>query len=75
MMIFSKDTEIARTIPAMIASHSALLLEEGKSNCMTCSIISPVCALSCSPNSAPVCHEALSTFKFHQPELSNFVSR
>ena len=42
MMIFSKDTEIARSIPAMIASYSASLLEAGKSKCIACSIIFPL---------------------------------
>ena len=32
MIIFSKDTEITRLIPAMIALYSASLLEAGKSN-------------------------------------------
>ena len=30
MMIFSEDTEIVRSIPAMIASYLASLLEAGK---------------------------------------------
>ena len=47
MMIFSEDTEIARSISAMIASYSVLLLEAGKSKRMAYSIISPVGALSC----------------------------
>ena len=34
MMIFSEDTEIARSILAMIASYSASLLEAGKSKRM-----------------------------------------
>ena len=32
MMIFSEDTEIARSIPARIASYSASLLDARKSN-------------------------------------------
>ena len=74
MMIFSEDMEIARLIPAMIASYSALSLETGKSKRMACSIISLVGALSCSPSPAPVYREAPSTFRVHQPELSGFVS-
>ena len=66
MMIFYEDTEIVRSILAMIASHLALLLKAGKSKCMACSIISPVGALSCSPSSAFVCHEVPSTFRVHQ---------
>ena len=42
MIIFSKDTKITGSIPAMIASYSALLLETGKSKGMAYSIISPV---------------------------------
>ena len=42
MIIFSNDTEISRSIPAMIASYSASLLEAGKSKRIICSIISPV---------------------------------
>ena len=74
MMIFSEDTEIARSIPTIIASYSASLLEAGKSKCMACFIISPVGALSYSPSPAPVCREAPSTFRVHQLELSDFVS-
>ena len=47
MMIFSEDTNIARSIPASIASYSVSLLNAGKSNRMACSILSPVGALSC----------------------------
>ena len=47
MMIFFEDTEIARSIPARIASYSASLFDEGKSNCIACFILSPVGALSC----------------------------
>ena len=74
MMIFSEDTKIARSIPVMIALYSALLLEEGKSKRMACSIISLVGALSCSPSPAPNCRKVASTFRIHQPELSDFVS-
>ena len=63
MTIFSKDTEIARSSPAIIASYSASLLEEGKSKCMAYSITYPVGASSCSPSMAPVYREALSTFR------------
>ena len=74
MMIFSEDTEIARSILAMIASYSTSLLEAGKYKCMAYTIISPVEALSYSPISAPICREASSTFKVHLPEQSSFVS-
>ena len=74
MIIFSEDTKIARSIPTMIASYSASLLEAGKSIRMACSIISPIGALSCNSSPALVCHEAPSTFRVHQLELSNFVS-
>ena len=58
MIIFSEDMEIARPIPAMMASYLASLLEAGKSKTYVCSIISPVKALSFSPRPAPVYHEA-----------------
>ena len=74
MMIFFEDMEIGRSIPAMIASYSASLLEVGKSRRMVCSIIFPFEALSYSPSLSPVCCEAPSTFRVHQPTLSNFVS-
>ena len=65
MIIFSKDTEITRSIPAMMASYSTSLLEEGKFKRMTYFKISLVGALSYSPRLAPVCREAPSTFKVH----------
>ena len=74
MMIFSEDIEIARSIPTMIASYLASLLEAGKFRRMGCSMISPVEALSCSPKRAPVCHEPPSTFRIHQSKLSNSIS-
>ena len=40
MMIFSEDTEIARSSSAIIALYLASLLEAGKSKRMACSIIS-----------------------------------
>ena len=46
MMIFSKDTNVARSIPARIASYSVSLLDARKSNRMACSILSPVKASS-----------------------------
>ena len=42
MIIFFEDTEIARSILAMIASYSTSLFEVGKSKRMVCSIISLV---------------------------------
>ena len=74
MMIFSEDTDVARSILARIASYSVSLLDVGKSSRMACSIISPVGALSCKPTPAPVCREASSTLRIHQPELSGSTS-
>ena len=74
MIVLSKDTEIARSTPARIASYSALLLEEGKSKRMACFIISPVWALSCSPSPSLICREPPSTFRIHLSKLSDFVS-
>ena len=74
MIIFSEDKEILMSILAMMASYSASLLEEGKSKCMACSIISLVEALSCSPRPSPVFREAPSTFRVHQLDSSSSVS-
>ena len=74
MMIFSKDTDIARSSPAMIASYSASLLEVEKFRLMACSITSLIGALSWSPTLDPVCHEVPSTFRVHQPKLSGSIS-
>ena len=74
MMILSKDTEITRPSPSIIASYSTSLLEAGKSKRMACSIISPVRASSCSPSPALVCHKAPSTFRVYQSGLSDFIS-
>ena len=52
MMIFSKDMDIERSISARIASYSASLLDAVKSNLITCSILSPVGALSYKPTPA-----------------------
>ena len=65
MMIFSKDTEVARSILAKIASYSASLLDAGKSDRIAYSILSSVGALSCKPTLAPVCQEAPSTLRIH----------
>ena len=46
MMIFSKDTEVARSIPARIASYSTSLSDAGKSNRIAYSILSQVGSLS-----------------------------
>ena len=45
MMIFSKGTDVARSIPARIASYSISLLDVGKFSHMACSILSSVEAL------------------------------
>ena len=74
MMIFFEDTEIARSIPTMIAPYSTLLLEAGKSKRMACSIISLVGALSCNPSPTSDYREAPSTFQVHQAELYDIIS-
>ena len=74
MMIFSEDTEIARSIPTRIASYSTLFLDVGKSNRITYSIISLVGALSCKPTPAPVCWEAPSILRIHQSTLLRSAS-
>ena len=74
MIIFSKDTKIARSILSMMASYSALLLEAEKSKRMAYFIISPIGALSCSPRLAPVCHKTPSTFRVHQSDSSDSIS-
>ena len=55
MTIFSEDTEITRSVLAMIASYLASLLEAGKAKRMASSIISPVEALSYNPSPTPIC--------------------
>ena len=74
MIIFSEDTEIARSILAMMSSYSASLFETEKSKHMACFIISPVGALSCSPRPTPVCHEAAFKFRVHQLDPSGSIS-
>ena len=54
MMIFSKDTEIVKSILARISSYSISLLDVGKPNSMACSILYPVGALSVKPTPAPI---------------------
>ena len=67
MMIFSEDTEIARSIPTRISPHSTSLLDIGKFNHIVCS--TPVEALRCKPTPALVCREAPSTLRIHQSAL------
>ena len=74
MIIFSEDTEIARSISAMMDSYSASLLEVGKFKHMACYIISLVGALSCSHRPTPVCRKAPSTFRVHQSNPSGSIS-
>ena len=74
MTIFSKDTEIVRLSPDMIALYSDFLLKVGKSKCTAYSIISPVEDFSCSPRSTLICHEVPSTFRVHQPEQFGYIS-
>ena len=70
MQIFSEDTKIARSSPAMMAS----LLEAEKLRRMACSMTSPGSALSCNPRPALVCREVPSTFRVHQSEPSGSIS-
>ena len=74
MIIFSQDTEIARSISVMMASYPASLLEAEKSKRMALPIISLVGALSCSPRLTPVYRKAPSTFRVHQPDPSGSIS-
>ena len=74
MIIFFEDTEIARSILAMIASYSTSLLEARKSKRMVGSITSPIEALSYSPSPTSICLKEPSTFRIHQPELSGSIS-
>ena len=74
MMIFSEDIDVARLIPARIASYSVSLLDAGKSNRMACSILSLVGTLSCKQTPAPVFREAPSTLRIHQLTLSGSTS-
>ena len=55
MVIFFEDTEIARFVPARIASYLASLLEARKSNRIAYSIISSVGAFSCRLTPTPFC--------------------
>ena len=74
MMIFSEDTETARSNLTMIASYSASLLEDGKFKRISCSMTYLVGALSCNPKLDLVCYEAPSTFRVHQSELFGSIS-
>ena len=65
MMIFSEDTEIARSILVRIASYSTSMSDAGKSNRITYFILFPVGALSCRKTPAPVCQEAPCTLRIH----------
>ena len=74
MIIFSKDTETVRSIPARIASYSASLLDAGKYNSIARSILSPVRAFSCRPTLASVFQDAPSTQRTHQSAFPGSVS-
>ena len=74
MMIFFKDMEIERSIPARIASYFASLLDAGKSSRIACSIRSLVGDLSCKPTPAPVFQEVPSTLRIHQSALPGSAS-
>ena len=65
MMIFSEDTEVTRSIPAIIASYSASLWDMGKYNRIAYSILSPVRALSCKTTPTPICRKTPSTLRIH----------
>ena len=65
MMIFSQDTEIAKSIPAKIASYSFSLLDARKLNRMAYSILSSVGDLSVKPTPAHIFREAPSTLRVH----------
>ena len=70
----SEDTEIVRSILAMIASYSTSLLDEGKFNRIAYSILSPIGALSCKPTPTPIFREAPSTLRIHQPAFPRSTS-
>ena len=74
MMSFYEDTDVARLILAKIASYSVSLLNVGKYRRMTYSILSLVRVLSCKFTPAPICQEASSTLRIHQPVLLRFAS-
>ena len=74
MMIFSKDTKIARSILARIASYSTSLVDGGKSNRIGYSILSLIGDLSCKKKLALVYREAPSTLRIHQSALPKSAS-
>ena len=74
MMIFSKDTNVVRSIPARIASYKVSVLDMGKSSRMAYSILSPVRALSCKLTPTPVFREVSFTLRIHQSTLPRSAS-
>ena len=74
MTIFSEDTNVARSIPAKIASYSISLLDAGNFGRMAYSILTPVGALSCKPTLGPLCREVSSTLWIHQLALPGSAS-
>ena len=60
-------TASASSSPAIMASYYDSLLEALKPKRTSCSILSPVGEVNCSPMSAPDCLEASSTQRVHQP--------
>ena len=74
MMIFSKDTNVTRSISTRIASYSVSLLDAKKSSHMAYSILSPVGALSCKSTPALAYPEAMSTLRIHQSMLPESTS-
>ena len=71
MMIFSEDTEIAKSIPARIASYFVSLLYAGKPNRMACSILSPDQGFKCQTNTS----SCLSGSAIHIKDPSISVTR
>ena len=74
MMIFSEDTEIARSIMAKIALYSVSLLDAGKPSCMASYILFTFRALSVKSTPTPICREAPSTLRIHQSVLLRSAS-
>ena len=74
MMSFFEDTDFARSNLANISSYLVSLLDAWKPNCMVCSILSLVEALSYNPTQAPAWREASSTLRIHQSALLWSVS-
>ena len=70
----SAPTASASSRPTIMASYSDSLFEASKPKRTTCSILSSVGEVNCSPMPAPDCLEAPSTQRVHQPFSSGQVS-